>query len=41
MGLRICQAKNLVLWIMFCDTSYQFLLFDCDIFATLCDIFAT
>ena len=41
MGLRICQAKNLVLWIMFCDTAYQILLFDCDINVTRCDIFAT
>ena len=27
--------------IMFCDTSYQILLFDCDIYVTRCDIFAT
>jgi len=27
--------------IIFCDTSYQILLFDCDINVTKCDIFAT
>ena len=35
------SSKNLEMCIIFCDTSYQILLFDCDINVTLCDIFAT
>ena len=31
--MQIGQAKNLEMCIIFCDTPYQILLFDCDIFA--------
>ena len=39
--MRIGQAKNLEMCIIFYDMGYQFLSFDCDINVTPCDIFAT
>jgi len=35
------SSKNLEMCIIFCDTPYQFLSFDCDINATACDIYVT